>query len=249
MAKQLYDYWFVQFDFPDENGIPYKSSGGKMIWNEKLKKEIPLGWECCLLSDYLSVYSEKVTPGEVRKDDRYAPIEVLPRNKMCFSECAPIENALSGLCRFKYKHILLSNRRVYFHKVCIAPFDGLTRDTVIVLNPIHKYLLGYSYQLVNDDKFIEYATRHSYGTEQPVLSWEAAKQYKVIKPSNNWDKRYSFILETIIDDVVANEHEISELTKQRDVLLPLLMTGQASVTQLNNDLPSTFIIMRKTSQI
>ena len=44
MAKQLYDYWFVQFDFPDENGRPYKSSGGKMIWNEKLKREIPEGW-------------------------------------------------------------------------------------------------------------------------------------------------------------------------------------------------------------
>lgn len=45
MAKQLYDYWFVQFDFPDENGMPYKSSGGKMVWNEKLKREIPDGWE------------------------------------------------------------------------------------------------------------------------------------------------------------------------------------------------------------
>lgn len=45
MAKQLYDYWFVQFDFPDANGKPYKSSGGKMVWNEKLKREIPVGWE------------------------------------------------------------------------------------------------------------------------------------------------------------------------------------------------------------
>ena len=44
MAKQLYDYWFVQFDFPDENGRPYKSSGGAMVWNEKLKREIPLNW-------------------------------------------------------------------------------------------------------------------------------------------------------------------------------------------------------------
>ena len=46
MAKQLYDYWFVQFDFPDENGKPYKSSGGKMVWNEKLKRNIPKEWHC-----------------------------------------------------------------------------------------------------------------------------------------------------------------------------------------------------------
>ena len=49
MARQLYDYWFVQFDFPDENGRPYKSSGGKMVWNEKLKRDIPKGWKECTL--------------------------------------------------------------------------------------------------------------------------------------------------------------------------------------------------------
>lgn len=57
MAKQLYDYWFVQFDFPDKNGKPYKSSGGKMVWNEKLKREIPEGWfasNICNIADILS---------------------------------------------------------------------------------------------------------------------------------------------------------------------------------------------------
>ena len=56
MARQLYDYWFVQFDFPDENGRPYKSSGGKMIWNEKLKHEIPYGWEVAAIGDILDKY-------------------------------------------------------------------------------------------------------------------------------------------------------------------------------------------------
>ena len=236
MAKQLYDYWFVQFDFPDENGKPYKSSGGKMVWNDKLKREIPEGWNYSLLSEYLCVYSEKISTKDVSKDDNYAPIEVLPRRKMSFSECAPIENALSGLCRFKHKHILLSNRRVYFHKICIAPFDGLTRDTVIILYPTKTNLLGYSYQLVNDDVFIEYATKHSYGSEQPVLSWEEAKQYKVVKPPQLLECAYSRLIGPIIDQVIRNELEISAMVKQRDELLPLLITGQVSVTQLNNDL-------------
>ena len=55
MAKQLYDYWFVQFDFPNEEGKPYKSSGGKMIWNEKLKREIPNGWNNCTLQEFLTI--------------------------------------------------------------------------------------------------------------------------------------------------------------------------------------------------
>ena len=55
MAKQLYDYWFVKFDFPDEEGKPYKSSGGDMVWNEKLKREIPIGWDNCTLKDFLTI--------------------------------------------------------------------------------------------------------------------------------------------------------------------------------------------------
>lgn len=229
MAKQLYDYWFVQFDFPNEEGKPYKSSGGKMVWNEKLKREIPEGWEVGNLSDYLQVITERVSASTVNESTKYAPIEVLPRKKMSFNECAPIENAISGLCAFRHKNILLSNRRVYFHKVCIAAFDGITRDTVIVLKPNANDLLGYSYQLVNDNVFIEYATRHSYGSEQPVLSWESAKMYKVLKPKSRLDVLYSKCADSIIDCVIENELEIADLTKQRDELLPLLMNGQVSV--------------------
>ena len=67
MAKQLYDYWFVQFDFPDENGKPYKSSGGKMVWNEKLKREIPEGWNVCRLSEFVS----KNNAGDWGTDDPF----------------------------------------------------------------------------------------------------------------------------------------------------------------------------------
>ena len=229
MAKQLYDYWFVQFDFPNEKGKPYKSSGGGMVWNEKLHREIPHDWDVVNLSEYLNVYTEKVSANNLGTSCKYAPIEVLPRRRMSFNECSPIENAVSGLCRFRKKHILLSNRRVYFHKVCIAAFDGVTRDTVIILNPNNKALLGYAYQIVNDDAFIEYATRHSYGSEQPVLSWESAKIYKTFKPRNQLDIIYSKRICPIIDSVTKNELEIAKLIKQRDELLPLLMNGQVSV--------------------
>lgn len=233
MAKQLYDYWFVQFDFPNEEGKPYKSSGGEMVWNEKLHREIPKDWNVCNLSEYLNIYTDKASAKNIDPKCKYAPIEVLHRKRMSFNECAPIENAASGLCRFLKKQILLSNRRVYFHKVCIAAFNGLTRDTVMVLNSTNKNLLGYAYQLVNDDVFIEYATRHSYGSEQPVLSWEAAKFHKALKPSNQLDGIYSTCVSPIIDSVIKNELEIADLTRQRDELLPLLMNGQVS---LNSDL-------------
>ena len=130
MAKQLYDYWFVQFDFPNEEGKPYKSSGSEMVYNERLKREIPKGWEILHLADCLSYKTERVDKSEIQKTDFYTPIEVIPRKQMSLNETVPIEEAVSGICRYKKGNILLSNRRVYFHKVCIAPFDGLTRDTV-----------------------------------------------------------------------------------------------------------------------
>ena len=67
MAKQLYDYWFVQFDFPNKEGKPYKSSGGKMIWNEKLKREIPEGWGDAKIKDIANTYSGG-TPSSTNQD-------------------------------------------------------------------------------------------------------------------------------------------------------------------------------------
>ena len=66
MAKQLYDYWFVQFDFPDEKGRPYKSSGGEMVWNEKLKRDIPISWETKLIDDVAEIYNGS-TPSTINE--------------------------------------------------------------------------------------------------------------------------------------------------------------------------------------
>ena len=229
MAKQLYDYWFVQFDFPNEDGKPYKSSGGAMVWNDILKRKVPQGWNIQNLADCLKLKTERVKTKDIKNTDSYTPIEVIPRKQMSLHETVALENAISGICRYSRRNILLSNRRVYFHKVCIAPFDGLTRDTVMVLEPYDEDNLGYLYETIFSDEFILYATRHSYGSEQPVLSWTAAQKYNVLKPSNSIDKKYSGIIDSIIENVLKNQIEIINLTKQRDELLPLLMNGQATV--------------------
>lgn len=229
MAKQLYDYWFVQFDFPNEEGKPYKSSGGAMVWNDKMKREIPQGWGTQNLADCLKLKTERVNSKDIKDTDNYTPIEVIPRKQMSLHETVALENAMSGICRYSRRNILLSNRRVYFHKVCIAPFDGLTRDTVLVLEPYNSGNLGYLYETVFADEFILFATKHSYGSEQPVLSWTSAQKFNVLRPSNTIDKKYSEIVDSIIDSVLNNQIEIIKLTKQRDELLPLLMNGQASV--------------------
>ena len=227
MVKDIYDYWCVQFDFPDENGKPYKSSGGKMVWNEELKRDIPEGWKADKLGSIVSVITNRINAEQIGHR-KYIPIEVIPRNKMSFYETADIDKAATGLCSFNKGAILLSNRRVYFHKVSISPFDGVTRDTVIIMEA-QKDNLGYAYQIVNSDHFINYATRFSYGSEQPVLSTPSALAYDISCPNNAVDLKYSRFVAPLIEKVLSLEQENEELTSLRDFLLPLLMNGQVKI--------------------
>lgn len=228
MAKRLYDHWFVQFDFPNADGKPYKSSGGKMVWNEELKREIPEGWEVKSLGEVCDFPIERFSDKDI-SEKLYVPIEVIPRYEMSFSETANIEKAASGLCSFTKRSILLSNRRVYFHKVCIAPFEGITRDTVIIINSKDLNNLGFIYQIVNSNHFIDYATLNSYGSEQPVLSTPTVQDYKFVFPNNGIDKIYSKRVDSIINKVLENNLEIRKLTALRNRVLPLLMNGQVEV--------------------
>lgn len=227
LVKTIYDYWFLQYEFPDENGNPYKSSGGIMVWNEELKRDIPEGWTVKSLNDILKISNDRIKPTEIG-DRLYAPIEVIPRKRMSFYKVADIEKAASGLCPFEQKSILLSNRRVYFHKVSVAPFNGITRDTVIIIQPKEKANLGYVYQLVNSNHFIEYATKNSYGSEQPVLSPLTVLDYLFPHPNSDLDLKYSSLVASMVDKVLSNQLANRELASLRDFLLPLLMNGQVT---------------------
>ena len=91
MAKQLYDYWFVQFDFPDENGKPYKSSGGKMVWNEKLKQNTPEGWNDCTLNFYIGRITNGLNPRQNfvlgSGKNYYVTIRSLSGNNIDWNNC------------------------------------------------------------------------------------------------------------------------------------------------------------------
>lgn len=225
----MYDYWFTQFDFPDENGKPYRSSGGAMVWNDQLKRDIPLGWNVKTVADIINVSNEKISPKDI-SDRYYVPIEVIPRRCISFCETASKDKALTGLCAFDKNAILLSNRRVYFHKVSIAPFNGVTRDTVIILKPKIIENLGFAFQVINDDHFIEYATKNSYGTEQPVLATSTVLEYLIPYSSNQLDLLYSQSVQPMIDKVLQLQNENHKLIALRDWLLPMLMNGQTTIS-------------------
>jgi len=230
LAKTIYDYWFVQFDFPNEEGKPYRSNDGKMVWDEQLRCYIPKNWSTCQLKHFLKNENNSIVPGIHLQGQFYTPIDELPKRQMSFYGGLDGKEANSSLQTYQIRDILLGAMRVYFHRVCIAAQNGITRSTTMVLRPYNGNYLPFIYELLNQDMTIQYAARISAGTQQPYVNWEdALAEYTVILPEEKYILGYSKIINPVIEEVFYRVKENYELTKIRDFLLPLLMNGQVGV--------------------
>lgn len=215
MAKQLYDYWFVQFDFPNEEGKPYKSSGGEMVWNEKLKREIPKGWHVVDVSEFANIRRGQIITS---KDTSKGNIKVVaagitysylngesnrPKNTITVSG----SGANAGFINFWREPIFASD--------CTTVNCETEIDTLLCL---------YGLLLFQDTLYnlaIGAAQPHVYPTHVgsiPIL----------VIPQKIKEKISDLFCES--NEIIGiNLAEINTLTKQRDELLPLLMNGQVSV--------------------
>lgn len=226
MAKQLYDYWFVQFDFPDENGKPYKSSGGKMVWNEKLKREIPQGWKDCKIKDFMRIFTGK-------KDVSKA----VPGNYKFFS-CAP-EAITSNEYIYDGYAVLVSGNGSYTGRVGFyrGKFDLYQRTYACVLDeevrnfPFFYYTLRYLFQPIYSGG--------KHGSSIPYIVLGDLSDF-CFAFNETICKKFVDTVTPMFDEQLLRLPEIEKLTKQRHELLPLLMNGQVKVgverSRLNYDL-------------
>ena len=222
MAKQLYDYWFVQFDFPDENGRPYKSSGGAMVWNEKLKREIPVGWDVKALSEQIKLEDYKRIP--LSKKERSLRSGIYP-----YYGATEIMDYIDDYI-FEGDYLLLAE-------------DGSTSD--INGFPVVQYIWGKNWvnnhahiitPNIPDHILFWYFTLRSIpaklietGSIQKKISQENLLPYKTLAAPKFLVDIFSEIVTPLQEKRKLCIEEINVLTKQRDELLPLLMNGQASV--------------------
>ena len=214
MAKQLYEYWFVQFDFPNEEGKPYKSSGGAMVWNEKLKREIPKGWNTVVIGDILDKYPAT---------KRYETKEYLPQGKYPI-----IDQGDSYIVGFtnERENLLVRHPAVLFGdhstKVKFLDFDfargadgtQILYSSIPEVSQYYLYLALKSMSIPNPG----YSRHFKYLKEMPIIA-----------PSIDVAIAFSEIVTQLYKQWTNNVFGNIELTKQRDELLPLLMNGQASV--------------------
>ena len=230
MAKQLYDYWFVQFDFPNEEGKPYKSSGGKMAWNEKLKREIPDGWYCGTLLD-IAQYTNGLACQKFRPiDDNKLPvIKIKEMHDGISSETDFVKSDIPKSVKV-YDGDVLFSWSASLEVMLWAYGNGGLNQHIFKVTSNNGYPRSfYFYQLIDyigNFKRMAEARKTTMGH----ITQDHLKQSTIALPPNtNIANKLEERLSPIFDAIINNSQEIMNLTKQRDNLLPLLMNGQVSV--------------------
>ena len=228
MAKQLYDYWFVQFDFPNEEGKPYKSSGGLMTWNDLLKREIPATWNVVNIFDAVNVrYGFPFATENFTEEATSTPIvrirDILEGTISAYSLEETDEKyklqegdllvGMDGNFHMNYWH----DNTAYLNQRCVR-FRMKDDSTISAIQTYY-----------NIQPYIKAKETNAKGSTVGHLSDKDLKELYVIEPQNTNKFHPRVFFDSMLTQMVKNKQQILELTKQRDELLPLLMNGQITI--------------------
>ena len=233
MAKQLYDYWFVQFDFPNEEGKPYKSNGGAMVWNEKLKREIPQGLDTPKIGDIEKNIITGKTPSCADEDNfggdiPFVTIDDIRGNLFVFEAQRTLST--KGADSQEKKYLPIGSLSVScIGTIGVMGFVARLAQTNQQINSIvfeHEYnkeFLYFSLKLYYEN------AKAKTGNVFANMSKEEFASIIVAYPPKQILQAFHNKVAPIFDSIKNNIEEINSLTKQRDELLPLLMNSQATV--------------------
>ncbi|MBU1446230.1 restriction endonuclease subunit S, partial [Patescibacteria group bacterium] len=234
MAKTLYDYWFVQFDFPDDNGKPYKASGGKMVWNEKLNREIPEGWEVNKIGKILDT-SLGGTPSTAIKN-------FWNNGTICWLNSGEIANfpILDSELKITDAAVHDSSTELLSKGTTLLSITRHLRPSVLAINACaNQSVVG-----IKEKGDIKYYYIYPYiksiipslmvlrtGAQQPHINKEIVDDSLLVLPNDSSGilKSYNTSVENIYKEIINIAEQNQKLAKLRDWLLPMLMNGQVKV--------------------
>jgi type I restriction enzyme S subunit len=244
MARQLYDYWFVQFDFPDENDKPYKSSGGKMVWNERLKREIPENWIVEDLSNAAQIFNG-ATPSTANEFNYGGNIVWITPKDLSDQQCKFVYYGARNISQKGYdscsthllpRHSLLMSSRAPIGLLSISEVPLCTNQGFKSFVPKEGYDVHYLYYVIKHQlpKIEQLGT----GTTFKEVSREDLMKFPILRIPHSIQKMWQEKTECMAERQYKSVIESDTLKRERDELLPLLMNGQVSVmpTEVNCDL-------------
>ena len=228
MAKTLYDYWFVQFDFPDANGKPYKSSGGEMVFDETLKREIPKGWAVKSLNQVADIVMGQSPDGASYNLEQEGTIFF--QGSTDFDWRFPnVRQYTTSPTRFAQKGDILLSVRAPVGDLNISPFECCIGRGLAALrsksgnNSFLFYVMKY-FKTV-------FERRNTEGTTFGSITKDDLHSLKLVAPAGNVLEKYNEIASKYDEMIFIRSQQNHQLTQLRDFLLPMLMNGQVSVAE------------------
>lgn len=228
MAKTLYDYWFVQFDFPDANGKPYRSSGGEMVFDETLKREIPKGWEVKSLNQVADIVMGQSPDGASYNLEQKGTIFF--QGSTDFDWRFPnVRQYTTSPTRFAQKGDILLSVRAPVGDLNISPFECCIGRGLAALrsksgnNSFLFYVMKY-FKTV-------FERRNTEGTTFGSITKDDLHSLKLVAPADNVLEKYNEIASKYDEMIFIRSQQNHQLTQLRDFLLPMLMNGQVSVAE------------------
>ena len=231
MARAIFTDWFVDFG-PTRAKIEGRDRYlASEIWNlfpDALdEEEKPEGWRQGKLNEIVSQRTERIKVGSETLAKPYVPIDCISPKSLFLSNSKPGSKAKSSLTSFHEGDILFGAMRPYFHKVCIAPFDGTTRTTVFVLRPNRSEDFGFATMVLHHPETIDFATNHSTGSTIPYASWKnSLENMPVVIPPTNLRGMFETAVRSLLDAIPKAYFANESLAQTRDLLLPKLMSGE-----------------------
>ena len=248
MAKLLYDYWFVQFDFPDENGRPYKSSGGKMVWNEELKREIPEGWEVTSFEKCIASINTGLNPRDNFRLNtggkiRYLTVKNLTKEgTIDFSSCDMIDEDARAIVHrrsdIQIGDVLFASISPLgrCHVITEIPEDWDINESVFSIRPNYQNMTSiFLYMTFMSDAFIKKAEGSSAGSVFKGIRISELQGLNTILPPKAILNAFDEQTKNIFAMKANAFNENQQLASLRDFLLPMLMNGQVKVADKTSE--------------
>ncbi|MHB8211206.1 MAG: restriction endonuclease subunit S [Acidithiobacillus sp.] len=222
MTRALYREWFVYFRFPGHENHPRIASP---------LGEIPQGWEVKKLGEIAEDMRRNVPKGQLEAPTSFVGLEHIPRRSLALDAWETVTELGSNKLEFKKGEILFGKIRPYFHKVSIAPFEGLCSADTIVIRALRPEHYAYVVACVSSDAFVAKASATANGAKMPRANWDVLKKYPVVIPKSEVADKFS----ALIADVIAQQQtlifQIQNLRRTRDLLLPRLLSGQIILSE------------------
>lgn len=239
IAQRIFRSWFVDFDPVHAKAAGMEPEGMSAELAALFPSEfeecelgpIPKGWKAGLLGEVAVNARQQVKPDNLNKDTHYVGLEHVERKSLSLINWATAEAVASGKFKFNKSDILFGKLRPYFHKVAVAPIDGVCSTDILIIRPVQDIWHGFVTLSVFSTQFIEYATQLSDGARMPRTNWSDTAKYRVAIPSEGLAKKFDEHWRPIMKTMNCNVHLIRCLAELRDHLLPRLISGKLSLEE------------------